>query len=273
MRVIKCVCNRCGSVINEDEGIKVKLNVIVKNDKSIKTEKDFCQECYNLFNATVNEFCIAETEDNKTKRGEIVPKLTLTTPSLSEKLEAQIQEDLDALANGTYVNKFENTAMPANIDDTIRVIAPIQEHEPVNGYKKGPFTKEELSLIVKRCNDGETAESIAKDLNRKASSIRRIYARYKDTSNGKTSTQEEEPIPILDDKNARENGEDENLNTTNTTETDNFIKSLEEQIGRKIDVGKVMALANAGWSPIKISYEMSIDISVIKDVISYKRSK
>lgn len=261
MKVIKNVCNRCGTVIDEGKGVKVKLQVTVENGMPVEIEKDFCKSCYAVFGISMEKLCVAETEVRP-----MVPDTGIMVMAPKENLEP-LNDVSDDIADAVFEDK---------------VVKPLEKKrkgkKPVDNakskdssYKTGPFQKDELYKLYKRFENGDTIEDIAKDTGRKIGSINRMHTRWTKLHNS-----EEEPEETTLPTNTEDEKSEENKDLDfqdDEPEVDDYLEFLETQTGRKIDVGKIFALHNAGWSVSKIKYEMSLDAPIIESVIEHCKPK
>lgn len=125
--------------------------------------------------------------------------------------------------------------------------------------EKGPLTNEQKAMATRLYKEGLPMTEISEKVGRKISTVQKFIE--KKVSEGSLK---------------RPEAKEESKDTTPTQPTKVSAIESTEPAGeeqRKLDKGKILALANAGWSPMSIAYEVHATVDEVKEVISQHRKK
>lgn len=144
----------------------------------------------------------------------------------------------DPVVEKTDVENKRDTAgeEPGNEPEKKESKAPAKE-----GLKTGAMTPSEISIIMRMDADGKSPEEIAEAIHRTVRGVKRSIT----THNNKMVTKEEV-------SEVKESGVSE---------------------GKKIDVGGIIALAKAGWTPRQIAGEHGLTAEEVSEILSEHRKK
>lgn len=154
---------------------------------------------------------------------------------------------LDSVLDGINEDSKSMTVVE-KVEPEVRPMAPTRKNVAQVQVKpvlipptvKGPLTKDQKELVAKMYEEKKSLEEIAKAVGRTEASCQKYIDKYLNTKKSKVNAEvKEEPVVTED--------------------------------GRKVDEGKVMALAKAGWNPRRIANDMNLDVDTVKEVLSKNR--
>lgn len=151
-------------------------------------------------------------------------------PECSVKLKYYFDNMNAAVTNTKSVPKIQSKQQESTPVDEGSLKANEVYVKPLGVKSKGPLTLEQRKSVIKMYNKGKSIDDIATYYGRNPKTI----LKYINKPAMQHESTPDVPAKVLD---------------------------------KPLDKGKIRALANAGWSTLKIAQEMSVEIDVIKSAL------
>lgn len=255
MRVIQYICNGCGKTLNPKLVIKLNVNIQRGVDPVKKETFDFCSPCFLKAKQAFLGSMSSEEQTDEEVSDAAVPIITEDVPEQTPTAEVCEQPDAPA----------EDVTEPACDVPVAEEINTDTEQSLVTG----PISLEERAqILLLFVENGMAPEQIAKKMRRLPKGINRAInaARKSGELDKLRQTVSSNCADEEEDGPGRDSGSGvSNANITKDAYTAppqvDFIN------GKRYDVGCILALNSAGWSPHEIANEKHYDEDVVRVII------
>lgn len=294
MRTISYACDGCGKTILSRSAVKININIQRGADPAEKKGLDFCTKCF-LRLKTMWEGYLGHDDMPDTAPAEpAISRMPIPEPVIAEpviqkpavqKVQPVIQEPVKTHIIQEPV-KEQEPAIQEHLEpvreqepdkqeqpERVRKQEPVNEQEP-SGLKLGPIGPDEKQEIFRLyIEEGLTELQIAERLNRLPRGIKRAInsaSKSGELDAMKAEYAARKAAEEQDAPDAVEAGrEGSGASDARMDLNDSYVVPPQKAVimGKRYDVGGVLALARAGWNAPKIAEERHYDVDVVRVII------
>lgn len=292
MRTVSYKCDRCGKPMTGRSAVKITVSLQRGVEPAEKISHDFCQKC---FVKVKKGFALSMSDDELLDMPEPKPEPKPEAAPESKPAAVPEAEPVSEMPKARLVSEVEKSGSSYKFAVETGVLKPAlreqkDEAVPAGGTPKdeavpagdtpndggilmGPLSKEEHALILKlHVEEGLDADAIAAKLNRLPRGIKRcintaLKTGVLDRMKAVFAEKKEKPVPVPDMTECEEPEPYAGSGVSNAgIMKDGYTAPPQTEAvdGKRYDVGAILALARARWSPKDIASEKHYDEDVVR---------
>lgn len=285
MRTITYKCDRCGKQLLSRNAVKLNINMQKGSEQAEKKPFDFCSACFLHMKKAFFDSLDPEQDDIVLPQDIETLKPDKAAAEAPDEAPRDVEMPMPAAVPETEaVPDPVVSDMPAAVPETEAVPAPKDGADvpegPHPGLTLGPLSPEERAEILRLYVEEELCpDVIAARMNRLPRGIKRtintaakngdlakLKARYLDTQASEQVSAKTDDAQDEDETAESWTGSGAS-NAGIMKDTYTAPPRTETILGKRYDVGCVLALSKAGWPPSEIANEKHYDVDVIRVII------